>query len=140
VKDHKTVNIGVISWVPLMKAANDPTYDQYPTALYFHDNSLSGTSDMPTGELGALLISAIGEIMPNGPFIVNDIVWDGVLDPARVQAGTGTYADADKICIQRNGAATFMNLAYPLGDANKPTVDMTPHDCSHPPLPTVVLP
>ena len=140
VRDHKTVNVGVISWVPLMKDAMDPTYDQYPTAVYVHDNDLSGTSDMPTGELGALLISAIGEIMPNGPFVVPDIVWDGVKDPKRVQASTGDYADADKICIQRNGAASYMNLAWPLGDATKPSTDLSPHDCSHPSLPPVTIP
>ena len=33
--------------------------------------------------LGALLISALGEIQPNRPYIVPDIAWDGVLDPAR---------------------------------------------------------
>ena len=66
---------------------------------------------MPTGELGALLIPAIGEISPNDPFIVPDIAWDGVVDPAR--AGRVDPA-ALKICIQNNGDADFINLAWPL--------------------------
>jgi parallel beta-helix repeat protein len=138
VHDHKSVNVGVISYVPTGIAVTDATYDQYPTAIYIHDNDLEGTSDAPTGMLGAALISALGELYPNGPFIVPNIAWDGVLDPNR------TYTADDKICIQNNtyGDPTrpFINLAWPLGDQTKPTTDMTPHDCSHAPLPEVTLP
>jgi parallel beta-helix repeat protein len=137
VHDHKSVNLGVISYVPTGIAVTDTMYDQYPTALYFHDNTLSGTSDMPTGQLGGLLISALGEIHPQGPFIVPDIAWDGVLDPARVQQATGDYSADDKICIQSNGDADFINLEWPLGDATKPSTDMAPHACTHTALPEV---
>ncbi len=138
IHDHKTVNIGVISYVPTMIAITDPTYDEFPTALHIHDNTLAGTSDMPTGELGALLITAIAELHP-APYIVPDLVWDGVLDPARI--GTGTdYAEADKICIHDNGDADFLNMHYPTGDAVLPTPDLAPHACMHPAMPTVVLP
>jgi parallel beta-helix repeat protein len=144
VRDHKSVDLGVISYTPTGIAITDPMYDQYPTAIYAHDNDLQGTSDMPTGQLGALLISAIGELYPSGPFVVPAIAWDGVLDPARVQAGTGTYADADKLCIQHNTYADpqrqFIDLAWPLGDSKKPSVDLAPHDCAHAALAEVVLP
>jgi parallel beta-helix repeat protein len=137
VHDHKSVNVGIISYVPTGIAVTDPMYDQYPTALYIHDNTLAGTSDMPTGQLGALLISALGEINPQGPFIVPDIAWDGALDPARVQQATGDYADDDKLCIGNNGDADFINLAWPLGDDVKPSTDTAPHACTHAPLPQV---
>jgi parallel beta-helix repeat protein len=137
VHDHKSVNVGMISYVPTGITVTDPMYDQYPTALDIHDNTLAGTSDMPTGQLGALLISALGEIYPSGPYIVPDLAWDGVLDPARVQQATGDYADADKICIHGNGDADFINLEWPLADATKPSTDMTPHACTHAPLPEV---
>ncbi|MBV8757981.1 MAG: right-handed parallel beta-helix repeat-containing protein [Deltaproteobacteria bacterium] len=137
VHDHKTVNVGVISYVPTGIAVTDPNYDEYPTAISIHDNTLTGTSDMPTGQLGGLLISALGELYPQGPFIVPDIAWDGVKDPARVQQATGDYLADDKICIQHNGDADFIDLAWPLADATKPTTDMTPHDCAHTPLPEV---
>jgi parallel beta-helix repeat protein len=134
VSDHKSINIGVISYVPTGIAVTDPTYDQYPTAISIHDNMLTGTSDMPTGMLGALLISALGEIRPNGPFIVPDVAWDGVLDPAR------TYGPEDRICIQNNGDADFINLAWPLNEGTLPDQDMAPHDCTLAPLPAVTLP
>jgi parallel beta-helix repeat protein len=124
IRDHKSVNIGVISYVPTGKTFSDVNYDQYPTGISIHDNRISGTSDMPTGMLGALLISAIGEIMPNGPFIVPDVAWDGVLDPNR------EYTAADKICIKNNGDADFINLAWPLNADTLPSLDMTPHDCT----------
>ena len=133
IRDHKSVNIGVISYVPTEIPVTDFRYDQYPTAIYIHENTLSGTSDEPTGELGALLISALGELRPNGPYIVPDIAWDGVVDPARMPD------EEDKICIRDNGDADFINLAWPLFDATKPAESMGPHDCYHPSLPAVNL-
>ena len=134
--DNNTVNFApsgnIVGLVPTGIEVTDPSYDQYPTAISIHDNTLTGTSDMPTGQLGALLISAIGEIHPNPPFIVPDVAWDGVLDPARVP-----YAADDLICIQKNGDADFIDLAWPLADATKPSTDMAPHDCAHAPLPEV---
>ena len=135
IKDHKSINIGIISYVPLGIAVTDPEYDQYPTAIHIHDNTLSGVSDKPTGQLGAALLLAIGEIHPDPPYIVPDIAWDGVLDPAREP-----YPASDKICIQNNGDANFLNLGWPLGEGALPSEDMSPHACSLPPLPEVVLP
>jgi parallel beta-helix repeat protein len=132
IRDHLSINIGIISYVPI-GTPNDPSYDQYPTAIHIHDNRLSGTSDRPTGPLGGALISAVGEIAPSGPYIVPDVTWDGVVDPAR--AGSVP----DKICVRANGDADFLNMAWPLGDATKPARDLAPHDCSHPPLPAVSL-
>lgn len=133
-KDHKAINLGIISYVPTGIEVTDPNYDQYPTALYIHDNTMTGTSDMPTGQLGALLISALGEIQDAPPYIVPDIAWDGVLDPDR------TYGPEDKICIKNNGDADFINLGWPLAQGDTPSLDATPHDCTLAPLPEVVLP
>jgi parallel beta-helix repeat protein len=138
VHDHDSVNIGVISYEPTGIPITDASYDEFPTAIYIHDNTLAGTSDSPTGPLGALLISALGEIQTTGPYIVPDIAWDGVLDPART-AATGSYADADRLCISNNGDADFINLAWPLADATKPATDLAPMACTLAPLPSVVL-
>ena len=131
-RDHLSINIGIISYTPVGEP-NDPGYDLYPTAIHIHDNRMSGTSDRPSGPLGALLITAVGELAPSGPFIVPDVAWDGVVDPAR--AGS----EADRICIRGNGDADFINLAWPLNDATKPARELAPHDCSHAPLPAVEL-
>jgi parallel beta-helix repeat protein len=133
IRDHDAVNIGIISYVPTGKTVDDPNYDQYPTGIHIHDNTLTGDSSAPTGMLGALLISAIGEIHPNGPFVVPDIAWDGLTDPA------ATLGPEDRICIQNNGDASFINLAWPLSEGTLPSEDLTPHNCAHAPLPEVVL-
>lgn len=132
--EHRSINIGIISYVPTGIEVTDPAYDQYPTAIAIHDNTLRGTSDRPTGQLGALLISALGEIQNDPPYIVPDIAWDGVLDPNR------TYTPADAICIQNNGDADFINLAWPLAEGTLPSLDLAPHDCALAPLPEVHLP
>jgi parallel beta-helix repeat protein len=136
ISDHLSINIGAISYIPI-GSFTDTTYDPYPTAIYIHDNVLTGTSDSPTGPLGALMITALGELYPNGPYIVPDVAWDGAVDPVR--APGGEYGPADKICIQANGDADFINLAWPLNDATKPAIAMGPHDCAHAPLPAVDL-
>jgi parallel beta-helix repeat protein len=134
IRDHKSVNIGIISYVPTGITVTDPTYDQYPTGISIHDNTLSGTSDRPTGQLGALLISAIGEIQTMPPYVVPDVAWDGVLDPNR------TYGPDDGICMQNNGDADFINLAWPLAEGALPSREMGPHDCAQTALPEVTLP
>ncbi len=140
IRDHKSINLGVISYETTGIPITDASYDQYPTAISIHDNTFAGTSDAPTGMLGALLISALGEIQATGPYIVPDIGWDGVLDPARLSANGGVYTDADRLCISGNGDADFINLAWPLADATVPSTDAAAVTCTLAPLPAVVLP
>jgi len=131
--DHDAINIGIISYVPTGNPVTDVAYDQYPTGIDIHDNVLTGVSDKPTGTLGALLLVALGELYTMPPYIVPDIAWDGVLDPARMPN------DADRICIHDNGDADFINLAWPLNEGDKPALDLAPHACAHAPLPQVDL-
>ncbi len=132
IRDHKAVNLGMISYVPI-GTPDDPEYDQYPTAIHIHDNTFSGTSDEPTGMLGAALITGLGEI-GGPPYIVPDIAWDGLLDPARVP-----LAQTDRICIHDNGDADFLSLAWPLLDGEKPSRDMSAMACTLPALAPVDL-
>jgi len=135
IRDNESINIGMISYVPTGNPVDDPRYDQYPTAIDIHDNRISGTSDEPTGPLGALLILGLSELGVTAPYIVPDIVWDGVRDPMRGDV----YGPADKICIREAADVDFMDMHYPTDDATLPTRDITPHQCSHAPLPEVVL-
>jgi len=139
IHDHLSVNLGIISYEPVGNDITDASYDEFPTALYIHDNTFTGTSDMPTGQLGALLISALGEVQSSGPYIVPDVAWDGVLDPARLAANGGAYLATDRICIQGNGDADFIDLAWPLADATKPSFDVSAVACTLAALPSVVL-
>lgn len=140
IHDHKTVNIGMISYVPTMLDPNDPTYDQYPTQIHIHDNMLTGASTEPTGPLGALILLGLQEAGQTSNFMVPDIITDGVLDPNRPNDANVYTTATDRICIHGNGDADFMNLHYPKGDATLPSMDLAAYDCTQPALPSVTLP
>ena len=78
---------------------------------------------MPTGPLGALLISALGEIQSTGPYIVPDIGWDGVIDPARLAANGGTYAATDRSASRTTATPTSSTSRGRSRDATKPSLD-----------------
>jgi parallel beta-helix repeat protein len=139
ITDHEAAALSVVSYVPIDSTPDDPSYDPFPTAIYAHDNAITGTADMPTGELGALLILAVSEISAEPPVIVPDQIWDGVVDPAR--APGGVYPDALKVCFQNNGDADFLNINFPVGASMLPLADNDAAvvDCAHPPLPPVDL-
>ncbi len=135
---HDSVNLAVVSYLITGNPINDPLYNPFSDAIHFHDNRVSGTSTNPTGPLGFLLVQGMTEIMA-APIVVPDMIWDGVADPMRVD-GMGHLTEAFKICLQNNGDADFVNLNFPTGELPVPSRDATPHACSHPPLPAVVLP
>ena len=137
IQNHVSVNLGVVNYT-VIDSFEDPNYDPYPYSLYIHDNTLTGTSTNPTGEMGALLILALAEVQTT--VSVPDIAWDGVVSPDHVDAQDPTHLAAGfEICIQDNGDADFTNLHWPNGDSLVADFDVTPHDCTHDPLPEVVL-
>jgi parallel beta-helix repeat protein len=138
ISGHIAAALSVVSYIPIDDSPGDPDYDAYPTAIYAHDNTITGVADMPTGELGALLILALGEYQ-QPPYIVPDQIWDGVVDPARSTGGV--YPDDLKICFKNNGDADFVNLHFPVEPTELPLADTDASavDCTHPPLPPVTL-
>jgi hypothetical protein len=113
-------------------------YNPFSDTLYIHGNRISGTSNVQTGPLGALLILAMSEIMAP-PVVVPDLIWDGIPDPTKVD-GMGQLMPQFKLCFGNNGDADFANLNLPQDQGALPNRDATPHACTHAPLPAVVLP
>jgi len=137
--NHKSMNLGIASYTITGLDPKDATYDVYPDTFYIHDNTFTGTSDNPTGPLGALLVLTMSEIM-SPPIVVPDMIWDGIVDPALADSTDPNQLDADhRICFQNNGDADWANLAYPNGDSTLPSRDTTAYDCSHPALPAVTV-
>ncbi len=141
IENHDSINIGIVSYTTV-DVFDDPEYDPDPDSIYIHDNTIVGRSEMPTGELGALLILALSEIQ--SPFAyVPDIAWDGVVPAAKadlVADPTGHTLTADlQICIQDNGDADFVNMHWPNLEDPLPSEDMSDHDCARAPLAEVVL-
>ncbi|HVV82132.1 MAG TPA: parallel beta-helix domain-containing protein [Kofleriaceae bacterium] len=138
IADHDSVNLAVVSYLVTGDPIDDPLFDPYSDTIDVHDNRVSGTSDNPTGPLGALLAQSMAEIM-SPPIVVPDLVWDGTADPAKVD-GTGELMADFMICFKDNGDADFVNLHVPAGQDPRPDRDATPHACAHAALPAVVLP
>jgi len=66
---------------------------------------------------------------------IPDIIWDRVMDADHVQPDGHLPPDL-QLCVQDNGAASFGTLSLPpSGDR----FDLSPYDCSHPPVAPVVL-
>jgi parallel beta-helix repeat protein len=138
IADHDSVNVAVVSYLVTGNPVTDPMYDPYSDTIHVHGNRISGTADDPTGPLGFLLVQGMAEIM-QPPIVVPDVIWDGLADPAKVD-GDGQLMAQFKLCLGDNGDADFANLRFPTGTDPVPDRDATPHACSHPALPAVVLP
>ncbi len=137
--NEQTFNLGIASYT-IIGAPNDPDYDVYPDTFYIHDNVFTGTSDKPNGPLGGLVILAIAELSPPTT-IVPDMIWDGIVDPTKALASDPNhFMPQFNICMQNNGDADFADLAWPNNQDPKPSTDLTPFDCTQPPVAPVVVP
>ena len=132
IKDNNTTNINIVRFSgkddEKTKAQN---YNPYTAGVYIHDNEISGGGASPDVHLPkiAALAKATG-----GKF--TDILYDGVIEPK--DGKPGTAADA-KICLENNGAITFLN--YDAGNGFKKMVkDVNAYKCSLPGLAAIAMP
>jgi len=137
--NEHTMNLGIASYT-LIGNPNDPQYNVYPDTFYIHDNTFTGTSTMASGPLGGAVLLALAEMTPSTT-TVPDMIWDGVVDPTKALSGDPNHFMPEfNICFQGNGDADWADLMWPTGDAMKPSTDPAPFNCTHPPLPAVVVP
>ncbi len=132
IKDNNTTNINIVRFSgkddEKTKAQN---YNPYTAGVYVHDNEISGGGASPDVRLPkiAALAKATG-----GKF--TDILYDGVIEPK--DGKPGTTADA-KICLENNGAITFLN--YDAGNGFKKMVkDVNAYKCLLPALAAIAMP
>ncbi|MCE9573492.1 MAG: right-handed parallel beta-helix repeat-containing protein [Deltaproteobacteria bacterium] len=135
---HDTMSIGIASY-QIIGAPNDAAYVTDPDTINIHDNTMSGTHEHPTGPLGGLILLTVGEVLT--PVVVPDVIWDGIVNPAKAVSGDPTSLKPEfNICMKNNGDADWGNLAFPNGDAYKASFDMSGHDCTLPAVAAVVVP
>ncbi len=140
IANHDSVSIGIASYTTVEEVLDDPLYDPDPDSIYIHGNTITGVSDNPTGELGALLILALSEL-PGGFDHVPAIAWDGVVPAAKADPQDPfKLMDELQICIQDNGDADFANMHWPNLEDPIASTDASVHDCTREPLPEVVIP
>jgi parallel beta-helix repeat protein len=132
IKDNHTANINITTFSGKAgEKLKDQNYNPYTAAVYIHDNEISGGGAKPDVRL-----PKIAELAKATSGKFTDILYDGVIEPK--DGKPGTAADA-KICLENNGAATFLN--YDAGNGSKKIVkDVNAYKCSLPALATVNLP
>lgn len=136
IADNQSANVLIISYFVTGNRIEDESYDPYPDILDFHDNEIVGGGTMPAGDL-EFAWTIVNGVIADLPDAVPDFVFDGILDPARVD-GEGQYLPEFAICMRANGDADFLNLDFGNDFAGAST-DATVHDCAHEPLPAVEL-
>ncbi|MBL8202852.1 MAG: right-handed parallel beta-helix repeat-containing protein [Blastocatellia bacterium] len=136
IQDNNTANINISTFSGKEGELPDLSkYNPFVASVYIHDNEISGGGTKPDVRLPkiAALAKATG-----GKF--TDILYDGVIEPIDVSNYGKPAEGADaKICIENNGAATFLN--YDAGNGSKKIVkDVNAYKCSLPALAAINLP
>ncbi len=137
IEGNLTANLAIMSYLTADLAFEDPEYDPDSDTVYVHDNAFGDGGEMPADELGFLVVQALATVLP-APILVPDMIIDGYENPALSSDGGGLLPEY-AICMQNNGDADFADLDVPNDYANV-SFDLSAHDCSHDPLPPIVIP
>lgn len=126
IEDNISVAITVVSYGITGLTTDDPDYDQYPRAIYIHDNQYAGNGTDPQGLAKdvADIFAIIGEPIPA-------IVYDGL-----TAEGAGEVPESDRICAQEDASTT---MGFLFGPTGLPAVGAELFDCALASLPEVIL-
>lgn len=139
IRDHQTVNTLIVSYLTTNIEIKDPDYYPYAEQIHIHGNTY-GRGGYQPGGLGGQMIAAVAG-MP-----IPDIVWDGVVNPEKIQDGrvireAGLSIHGNQ---QESGELTFVNLGgidtlqNPL--AAKPMRDLEHYSDPFPSVAPVTIP
>jgi parallel beta-helix repeat protein len=131
IKDNRTANLMLVSFYATELPIHDAAYDPYESAIYVHDNEMSGGGTDP----GSLKVKALALALGGK---LSDILYDGIVDP-RMKDGSGRLAGDNRLCVENNGSATFLNFDA-VENYRHPDRDLAAHACSFAPLEAVNLP
>lgn len=137
IRDNRTGNVSIISYLIAGKKIKDKSYDPYCKAVSIHDNRISGGGTKPAGALSAMLVPTLGVPLP-------DILFDGAVNPQ--QLVDGELPEERRVSIVNNGDATFANFKLTdfspenlLRGRYKPSRDVSPHAFTRPSIQAVTL-
>jgi parallel beta-helix repeat protein len=131
IADNRSANVAVTSSYTVdISGEDDPLFDAYPEGVYIHDNEFAGGGDQPDAILAALQTI----VFPDGG-VLPDIVWDGVVDPAKLV--DGAQRPEHRVCVQE-ADAEVLNADAGNGFA-APTIGVAEFDCTLDPLAPVDL-
>ena len=114
-RNNDTANVSIVSFLITQRQYDDAGYDPYPEGVWVHSNTFEGGGGNAVGNFAEAVKPLYGEQMP-------DIVWDGVVDAAKMV--DGAMPAALRIYIGANGDADFANFDFAkiLAGA-QPTID-----------------
>lgn len=138
VRDHRTYNVLVCSYLASGEEIKDPNYYPYPEGIYIHSNTFGKGGWAPSGELAAAAALLLGGTL-------SDIVWDGIVNKdllvdGKLPQGKGLYIERN---TKEGGELTFANLHADDLLNGKPQVidrDLAAYSGSMPPLPGIEIP
>ncbi|MEW5248833.1 parallel beta-helix domain-containing protein [Microbulbifer discodermiae] len=134
IADNDTANVIVSSYYTAGYYSDKSTqkdFDPYPEGIYIYDNQFKGGGSSPDHlELKALKLAKFGF---NGS--LPDILWDGVVDQAKLVEGE--LPTALKLCID-NGDAGIVNVDA-ANDFKNISTELAPHQCTLAKLPRIEL-
>jgi parallel beta-helix repeat protein len=132
-RDNDGVAVVVVSYeiIGLLvgQQSTDPETDQWPKRTFVGGNTYESNGTNPTGTYAALLGDSLDSL--------EDVLWDGYLDPEYLAADGGAGDDASmELCLGTPEQDSFRNFNGPGGlspDVHR--TDPTPHQCTLDPLP-----
>lgn len=130
IQNNATSNVSVISYLVTGNPIKDKNYYPYTESIYVHGNTISGGGVKPDGQLAKTFMAATKKQMA-------DIVYDGIINAEKATAA-GMPAEL-RVCVDGNGAATFINLDAGRGFKGASS-DAKKVNCKLPELPAVQLP
>ncbi len=107
-------------------APKDARYDPFVQSVYLHDNDIANGGQSPDPRVKQLA-DALGGKLP-------DILYDGIVDPK-----WGRKPNSGQLCLQNNGAASFLNFDA-AGGMKHPIPDVKRYGCSLPALTAISIP
>lgn len=123
IRNHKTVNMTIISFLLTQVPFGDPGYDPYPERIDIRENEMAEGGYEPEGDLGIL---AAGVFYPDP---LPDVTYENIFLAPENTEPDGTLVDSVEVCVRDNHDGAGNPASF--GKMRR-RFDLAPHDCAHP--------
>jgi parallel beta-helix repeat protein len=111
---HDTISVAIVSYMMTGKKYKDPNYDPFPEGIFVYNNDIKPGGKNPRGKL-------IEPLLPLFPDGMPDIVWDGLVNPKKLDEN-GLIAAENRLYLQQE-KSTFANIQLDKLLSGKPQVE-----------------
>jgi len=132
--NNKTANTSIVSYFMTEENLTDDLYNPYPSDIFIHNNIYKRDKQFPSLSfkmpIGYLLAYNFWRDVP-------DIIYDGILDPEKIDSN-GFLNDGDRICVINNINASVANIEAD-NDFSNVSIDFEEFNCIHERIPAVEI-